>query len=133
MLQLAVLLKYNMLQLAVLLKYNMLQLAVLLKYNILQLAVLLSSAMKTLVKVTNNETCAVSKCIFQASYFVLAGSFFPESRGSSPARIYLLKVNNRNTKTRCEICSKLTIKTVERHQWLLVSFLLTLNIFHTLF
>ena len=24
--------------------------------------------------------------------------------------IYLLKVNNRNTKTRCEICSKLTIK-----------------------
>ena len=28
-----------------------------------------------------------------------------------PAGIYLLKFNNRNTKTRCEICSKLTIKT----------------------
>ena len=28
--------------------------------------------------------------------------------------IYLLKVNNRNTRTRCEICSKLTIKTPER-------------------
>ena len=28
--------------------------------------------------------------------------------------IYLLKVNNRNTTTRCEICSKLTIKTPER-------------------
>ena len=27
------------------------------------------------------------------------------------AGIYLLKVNNRNTRTRCEICSKLTIKT----------------------
>ena len=26
-----------------------------------------------------------------------------------PAGIYLLKVNNRNTRTRCEICSKLTI------------------------
>ena len=26
-----------------------------------------------------------------------------------PARIYMLKVNNRNTWTRCEICSKLTI------------------------
>ena len=26
------------------------------------------------------------------------------------ADIFLLKVNNRNTKTRCEICSKLTIK-----------------------
>ena len=28
--------------------------------------------------------------------------------------IYLLKVNNRNTKTRREICSKLKIKTLER-------------------
>ena len=26
-----------------------------------------------------------------------------------PADIYLLKVNNRNTRTRCEICSKLII------------------------
>ena len=31
-----------------------------------------------------------------------------------PACIYPLKVNNRNTRTRCEICSKLTIKTSER-------------------
>ena len=31
-----------------------------------------------------------------------------------PAGFYLLKVNNRNTWTRCEICSKLTIKTTER-------------------
>ena len=31
--------------------------------------------------------------------------------------IYLLKVNNRSTRTRCEICSKLTIKTPERGQW----------------
>ena len=34
-----------------------------------------------------------------------------------PVGIYLLKVNNRNTITRCEICSKLTIKTPERYQW----------------
>ena len=34
-----------------------------------------------------------------------------------PAGIYLLKVNNRNTKTKCEICSKLTIKILERRQW----------------
>ena len=33
---------------------------------------------------------------------------------SPPAGIYLLKVNNRNTRTRCEICSKVTIKTPER-------------------
>ena len=32
------------------------------------------------------------------------------SKGSIPTGIYLLKVNNRNTKTRSEICSKLTIK-----------------------
>ena len=35
---------------------------------------------------------------------------------SSPVGIYLLKVNNRNTRARCEICSKLTIKTPERRQ-----------------
>ena len=40
-----------------------------------------------------------------------------ESRSTIPAGIYLLKVNNRNTRTRCEICSKLTIKTPERRQW----------------
>ena len=33
-----------------------------------------------------------------------------------PAGIYLLKVNNRN-RTRCEICSKLTIKIPERRHW----------------
>ena len=47
-----------------------------------------------------------------------------------PVSIYLLKVNKRNTRTRCEICSKLTIKMPER---ILVSLLLTLNIFHFLF
>ena len=36
------------------------------------------------------------------------------SRKSFPADIYLFKVNKRNTKKRCEICSALTIKTPER-------------------
>ena len=31
-----------------------------------------------------------------------------------PVDIYLLKVNNKNTRTRCEMCSKLTIKTPKR-------------------
>ena len=35
---------------------------------------------------------------------------------SNLADIYLLKVNNKNTRARCEICSKLTIKTLERRQ-----------------
>ena len=29
----------------------------------------------------------------------------------------MLKVSNRNTRTRCEICSKITIKTPERRHW----------------
>ena len=31
-----------------------------------------------------------------------------------PANIYLLRVNNRNTRKKCEICSKLTINTPEQ-------------------
>ena len=31
--------------------------------------------------------------------------------------IYLLKVNNKNTRARCQICSKLTIKTPEQCHW----------------
>ena len=34
----------------------------------------------------------------------------------NPAGNCVFKVNNRNTRTRCEICSKLTIKTPERRQ-----------------
>ena len=50
------------------------------------------------------------------------------------AGIYLLKVNKRNTRTRCEICSELTVVTPKRCQCRrLVSLSLTLNIFHTLF
>ena len=57
---------------------------------------------------------------------------------------YMFKVNNRSNWTKCEICSELTAKTPERRHWrrsdffivnfgvVLVSLLLTLNIFHTL-
>ena len=31
--------------------------------------------------------------------------------------IYMFKVDNSNTRTRCEICSKLTIKTLKRRHW----------------
>ena len=33
------------------------------------------------------------------------------------ANIYLFKVTNRNTRKRCKICSKLTIKTSKRSNW----------------
>ena len=45
----------------------------------------------------------------------------------SPIRIYLFKVNNGNSRTMCEICSKLTIKIPERRHLSLVFLLLTLN------
>ena len=34
-----------------------------------------------------------------------------------PTGNYMFKVNNGNTRTRCKICSKLTIKTQQRRQW----------------
>ena len=34
-----------------------------------------------------------------------------------PGSMYLLKVNNRNTRTRCEICPKLTLNTPKRRHW----------------
>ena len=43
--------------------------------------------------------------------------FNKETKGTAgpfPVGMYLLKVNNRNTRTSCEKCSKLIIKTPER-------------------
>ena len=52
-----------------------------------------------------------------------------------PAGIYLRKVNKRNTRTRCEICSEVNNKNIRTTPLasLLLSLLLTLNIFHPLF
>ena len=40
--------------------------------------------------------------------------------GANPTDSYMFKVKNRNTGTRREICSKLTIKTTERCDLLLI-------------
>ena len=50
-------------------------------------------------------------------YQCLVSSYFCKAifrTEAHPAGIYLLKVSNRNTRTRCEICSNLPIKTTER-------------------
>ena len=75
-------------------------------------------------------------------------SFKWERIHPSPAGNYKFKVNNKSTRTRCEICSKLTVKTPKQRRcrsgvfivnfkhisyFVLVFLLLTLNIFHTLF
>ena len=52
------------------------------------------------------------------------------SGGSSfPVNIYLLKVNNKNTKKRCEKYSNLTIKAPEKTHWCCSSVFIA-NIFH---
>ena len=49
-----------------------------------------------------------------------------------PSGSYMFKVNNRNTRTRCEICSKLTIK-LTLYCYKVNTLLLTLNLIRTLF
>ena len=41
----------------------------------------------------------------------------------------MFEVINRNSRKKCDLCSKLTIKASERHHWLLMFLLLILNIF----
>ena len=51
-----------------------------------------------------------NKCTYERGKCLLK-SF---SGAGTPVGIYLLKVNNRNIRARCEICSKLAIKTPEQ-------------------
>ena len=60
--------------------------------------------------------------------------WFYSSSNVYPAGIYLLKVNNRNSRTKCEICSKVNNKDTRTTPIVvLVPLLLILNKFHTLF
>ena len=69
------------------------------------------------------------KCFSCVCWNVNSRCLYP-GFNANPAGNYMFKVNNRNTGTRCEICSKLTIKIKVKVN---VSLLLTLNIFHTWF
>ena len=48
---------------------------------------------------------------------IICMSLFLSIFASYPAGNYMFKVNNRNTRARCEICSELTIKIPERRHW----------------
>ena len=52
-------------------------------------------------------------------------------KAAIPDNIYLFKLNSRNFKKKCEICSKLTMKTAENLTDVVLVFLLTSNIFDT--
>ena len=49
----------------------------------------------------------------ESDFLLTKKRYFRKKAPSYPANIYLFKVNNSNTTKRCEICSKLTIKTSE--------------------
>ena len=70
-------------------------------------------------------------------FIIYRRKIISSNRRQFPASIYLakvlLKVDNRNTRTRCRIRSKLTIMTLDAIGVVMVSLLLILNIFHTLF
>ena len=67
--------------------------------------------MKTSLEMKISLLMVTKKCFFiETLFFVLAVI-------SNPSNIYLFKVNIRNMRRRCEICSELTIKTPERRHW----------------
>ena len=64
----------------------------------------------------------MSVCSKQCGAFVVTMITRPRNdwkcSWDNPVSIYLFKVSNRNTRTMCKICSKLTIKTPEQcHQY----------------
>ena len=58
----------------------------------------------------------IKKCCFFQIFYLRITWLIPKIFKQFPANIYLFKVKNRNTRKRYEICSKLTIKTLERRQ-----------------
>ena len=77
---------------------------------LLFLALVLISA-KLLLKFQSGEL----QQSFAFIYKSVVKRYFQADFKDIPASIYLVKVNNRNSRTRCEIC--LTIKTPERRHW----------------
>ena len=85
------------------------------------------------MKPQNDHTHFKNQAAFAAKYVKCVWPFWDVMHwrvkiNIFPAGNYMLKVNNKNTRTRCEISSKLTIKA----GLVLVSLLITLNIFHAL-
>ena len=60
-------------------------------------------------KIWLKPTCFSKKALFALKNFFKINY--------NPAGNYMFKVNNRDTRTRCKICSNLTIMTTKRHQW----------------
>ena len=70
--------------------------------------IILYSNISTFFKKSFNYFFVSFWCLFQ---------FHSSTKARKLAGNYMFKFNNRKTRTRCEIFSKLTIKTPERRQW----------------
>ena len=81
---------------------------------------------KGTTETTSGDIALVSLLLALKRYLSLA-----RGSGVFPSDNHIFKVNNRNTRARCEICSKLTLKTPERRQWCRSG--VFTHIFHTLF
>ena len=77
------------------------------------LAIVKSKLAKSLLKVRN----FVELLLIDTWQMQLWTNIFQLGLDKFPANIYLFKVNNTNTKKKCEIYSKLTMKTQKRHRW----------------
>ena len=70
-----------------------------------------------------NRSCMIQQKTFDKSvkrmlqWDLMSNVSFQCSMICNPAGNYIFKVNNRNTRARCEIYSKWTIKTQERCHW----------------
>ena len=71
-----------------------------------------------LLFVTSNQIFASRKLNLSLTNSIYLVFFFSRNtkKTHTPIGIYMFKVNNRNTRTRCEIWSQLTIKTPEQCQ-----------------
>ena len=54
------------------------------------------------------------KMFLTSASVITDASVLHKNKKNCPANIYLFKVNNRNTRKMCEICSKFTITTLAR-------------------
>ena len=68
----------------------------------------------TLKRITRCEVNQLQRCVCNPVKHLRWSSL---QKNSYRANIYLFKVDYRNTRKRCEICSKLTVKTPERLHW----------------
>ena len=66
---------------------------------------------------SNRLNGTMSTLAFRLKSVWWVGKLNSEVIRPNPVGINMVRVNNKNTNTMCEICSKLTLKKPERRQW----------------